>query len=400
MTKNAHDKRRNVCFFTGGMRMKDRDQDTMSKKALIRKSMIERQGEAKVVRKIILIIVMAFILVAGIIGIGGYLYVKSALEPLDPDNKKTKEVEIPIGSGVSSISTILEEEGIIKNGRIFKYYIKLKNEAGFQAGTYKLSPSMELDEVLSSIKSGKVMKEAALKITIPEGKQLSQIATIIADKTNQKSEDVLEKLDDEKFVKSLQKKHPKLLTDDIFNEKIIHPLEGYLFPATYSFYETTTPLETIVSDMLSQTEKVLSGYQSEMKEKKYSPHILLTFASLIEEEATVNVDRNKISSVFHNRLKANMPLQTDPTVLYAKGKHQKKVYYKDLEVESPYNTYKNKGLTPGPIANAGDTSIEAALHPDKTKYYYFLATSSGKVLFSVSLDEHNKKKAQYITNDK
>ena len=95
-----------------------------------------------------------------------------------------------------------------------------------------------------------------------------------------------------------------------------------------------------------------------------------------------------------------MPLQTDPTVLYAKGKHQKKVYYKDLEVESPYNTYKNKGLTPGPIANAGDTSIEAALHPDKTKYYYFLATSSGKVLFSISLDEHNKKKAQYITNDK
>lgn len=325
-------------FFTGGLRMKDRDQEKMTKKALIRKSMIERQGEAKIVRKIILIVVMAFILVAGIIGIGGYLYVKSALEPLDPDNKKTKEIEIPIGSGVSSISTILEEEGIIKNGRIFKYYIKLKNEAGFQAGTYELSPSMELDELLSSIKSGKVMKEAALKITIPEGKQLSQIATIIADKTNQKSEDVLEKLDDEKFVKSLQKKHPNLLRDEIFNEKVIHPLEGYLFPATYSFYETTTPLETIVSDMLSQTEKVLAGYEAEMKDKKYSPHILLTFSSLIEEEATANVDRNKISSVFHNRLKANMPLQTDPTVLYAKGKHQKKVYYKDLEVESPYNT--------------------------------------------------------------
>jgi UPF0755 protein len=93
-----------------------------------------------------------------------------------------------------------------------------------------------------------------------------------------------------------------------------------------------------------------------------------------------------------------MPLQTDPTVLYSKGQHQERVYYKDLEVESPYNTYQNKGLTPGPIANAGQTSIEATLKPSESKFLYFLATGTGEVLYSMTLDEHNAKKEEHITN--
>lgn len=114
-------------------------------------------------------------------------------------------------------------------------------------------------------------------------------------------------------------------------------------------------------------------------------------------EATEKTDRSKISSVFYNRLKKDMPLQTDPTVLYALGEHKSRVYYKDLKVKSPYNTYTNKGLPPGPIANAGESSWKAALHPEKTDFVYFLAKKNGEVVFTKTLNEHNKAKAKYIT---
>lgn len=370
-----------------------------TKKNTIRNVMLERQGEAKVIRKVILITSLSILLLIVVIGLGGYLYVNSALKPVDPDNKTAKTVEIPIGSSTSDISSILEENGIIKNARVFKYYIKFRNEAGFQAGEYKLAPSMTLSEIVDSIKKGKVMQDPTLKITIPEGKQLVQIANIIAEKTKQNPDDVFDQLNDKAFIEKMQNQYPELLTDEIFHKDILYPLEGYLYPATYDFYVEDPKLETIVSDMLKTTETTLTQYQSAMEQKKYSPHRLLTMASLIEEEATEEVDRGQIASVFFNRLEAGMPLQTDPTVLYAKGEHKDRVLYKDLEVASPYNTYQNKGLPPGPIANAGKVSIDAALNPANTNYLYFLATPEGKVLYSVSLDEHNQKKAEHITGN-
>ncbi|WP_257985452.1 endolytic transglycosylase MltG [Bacillus sp. V5-8f] len=360
--------------------------------------MLERQGEARIVRKVILVTSLTILLLAAVTGLGGYLYIKSALKPLNPENKSLKNIEIPIGSSVSDISSILEDQGIIKDARVFKYYIKFKNEAGFQAGEYKLAASMPLQEIVESLKQGKVMQKAALTIRVPEGKQLVQIADIIAEHTDEKPEDVLAELNDKEFVRKMQNNYPQLLTNEIFNKNVIYPLEGYLYPATYEFSEKKPELEKIVSEMLKKTESSLSAYRDVMAEKKYSAHRLLTISSLIEEEAAEKVDRTKIASVFYNRLKAGMPLQTDPTVLYAKGKHQKRVYYKDLEVVSPYNTYKNKGLPPGPIANSGKSSIEAALNPANTNFLYFLATPAGEVLYSVSLNEHNKKKAEHITS--
>jgi UPF0755 protein len=123
-------------------------------------------------------------------------------------------------------------------------------------------------------------------------------------------------------------------------------------------------------------------------------------ASLVEEEATDQTDRKKIASVFYNRLEKGMRLQTDPTVLYSLGSHKDRVLYKDLEVDSPYNTYKVKGLTPGPIASAGKESIEAALSPEQTDYVYFLATESGEVIFTKTLEEHNKEKEKHITEER
>ncbi|WP_430701269.1 endolytic transglycosylase MltG [Peribacillus frigoritolerans] len=376
----------------------DEKDKNLSKKEHIRMKLLEQQGEAKLVRKIIMITIASLILLIGIVGLVGFLYINSAMKPVDPDDDTIKKVKIPIGSSVNGISTLLEEQGIIKDARVFKYYIKFRNESGFQAGEYKLSPSMPIGDIVTSIKTGKLMKEAAMKITIPEGKQLIQIADIIAGKTGEDPKKVFKKLNDKKFVNSMQEQFPQLLTSEIENEKVLYPLEGYLFPATYDFYEEKPTLESIVIEMLKKTEETLQAYEGQMDKNDYSVHEMLTFASLVEEEATAQVDRGKIASVFYNRIEEDMPLQTDPTVLYAKGSHKSRVYYKDLEVKSPYNTYKNKGLPPGPIANAGTTSIDAVLKPEKTDYLYFLATPEGEVLYSKTLDDHNNKKAEHISN--
>ncbi|WP_144547769.1 endolytic transglycosylase MltG [Bacillus sp. X1(2014)] len=373
---------------------------TDTKKEVIRKKMLEHQKEAKVVRKIVLIISILLLLFILLISGGGYLYIESALKPIDAGSKKFKQVDIPLGSSVTGIAETLESNGIIKSAKVFKYYVKLKNEGGFMAGEYQLSPSMDVPEIVNRLKTGKVLAQASFKITIPEGKQLKEIAAIMAKATKQKENDVFNKLNDQEFIKTLMAKYPDILTEEILNSSVKYPLEGYLYPATYPFYKNNPSVEEMVAAMLTKTRTVLSDYAEQSEKKKLSVHQLLTMASLVEEEATEKADRKTIASVFYNRIKKGMMLQTDPTVLYAQGKHKARVLYKDLEVDSPYNTYQNTGLPPGPIANAGKSSIEASLDPAETDYYYFIATADGEVIFTKTLEEHNKEKAKHITSKK
>ncbi|KAA6448797.1 endolytic transglycosylase MltG [Bacillus swezeyi] len=332
-----------------------------------------------------------------ILGAGGFsLYVKTALEPVDKNSQKMVNIYIPKGSTVSSIAAKLKEQHLIKNEKVFIAYVKFKNASGFQAGNFQLSQSMDSAGMIEKLTSASHVP--AFKIVIPEGRQLSEIADIIAGETNFSKQDIINKLDDREFIETLKKKYPKLITDEVFSKNVKHPLEGYLYPATYPFYDPDTKIEAIIEAMIKQTEKLAEKYQPQMSDQKMTVHKTLTMASLIEEEATEKADRHKISSVFYNRLAKKMPLQTDPTVLYALGKHKNRVVYKDLEANSPYNTYKNTGLPPGPISNAGETSWEAALNPDKTEYVYFLAKKNGEVVFTKTLEEHNHAKSKYITN--
>lgn len=373
--------------------------DKEKRAELIRKNLLERRNEAMIIRKIVAIIALITVILMTATVLGSIFYIKSALKPVDPENNKTVKIEVPIGSSTTSIGKLLKEKGIIKNATVFKYYVKLNNVSGFQAGVYDMAPSMTLNEISKTLQTGILAREAIFKITVPEGYQLEQIAETIEKHTGYTKKEIMEKLDDQETIKQFQAKYPELLTDDMFHKNIKHPLEGYLYPATYSYYEENPPLESIIDPMIKKTYEVVAKYNEKMTEKKVDVHELLTLASLIEKEATEKADRHLISSVFHNRMQKDMPLQTDPTVLYALGKHKERTMYKDLEVDSPYNTYKMKGLPPGPIANAGESSIEAALNPAESQYLYFLAEyGTGEVHYAKTLEEHNKLKAKYITD--
>lgn len=353
-------------------------------------------GRKRRLKRAVLIVFFLLLLLAAALAAGAYYVWKSASDPADAGNDKQVNVSIPLGSSLSSISQTLEDKGIVKNAILFKYYVKYKGEGDFQAGEYVLSPSMTPDAIMASLKQGKVLGDGSL--AIPEGYQLAQIAELIAVQTNREAEDVLAVLNSEAFIQKMMTNHPALVTNAVMNENIRYPLEGYLYPATYDIENPEKPVEKIAEEMIAKMDEVVQGYSAQIKASGMTVHEFLTFASLVEEEATGKTDRRKIASVFYNRMKANMPLQTDPTVLYAKGEHKDRVLYEDLEVNSPYNTYKVKGLTPGPIGNSGIDSMEAVLSPEQTDFLYFLASPAGNVYYSKTLEEHNKLKAKYITN--
>lgn len=373
--------------------------DNGTKKQEMFSKMQEKKSEVKIVRKIVAIVAIVFVLVIGIVGLFGYNYVKGALKPLDPDATKAIAVEVPIGSSLSSISTLLEKKGVIKDARVFKYYAKFKNESQFQAGNYDLTQAMTFDELIESLKTGKVYRKPVFTMTIPEGLTIEQIGKVIEKKTPYTQKEFMDLVTSDTFVQQMMANYPELVTDAVLADNIRYDLEGYLYPATYSYYEEKPSLEAIVEEMIGAMNNVVKNYSDVLVEKQMSVHQLLTFASLLEEEATAQTDRETIASVFYNRIGEGMPLQTDPTVLYALGDHKDRVLYEDLEVDNAYNTYKNKGLPPGPIAGAGKTSIEATLNPSQTDYFYFLADKEGVNHFSKTYDEHLQKVEKYLRKE-
>lgn len=358
---------------------------------------IQRIKEARLARRVIIIVLTTLFIILVIGGFAAYNYIKHGLSPVDPDDQTIIDIEIPLGSSVDTIGKILEENEVINNGRIFKYYVKFKNESGFQAGQYKLSKSMTIDEIIESLKTGKILVDPLFTITFPEGSNIEEIANIIASNTSIERDEFIEKMLDVDYIKSLIAQYPILLSEEILHEDVRYPLEGYLYAATYPFYDENPTIEDIVEVMLSQTDARIKPYLPDIEESNFTVHEMLTMASLIEKEAVTEEDRKMISGVFYNRMNLDqpMPLQTDPTVLYALGKHKDRVLYKDLEVDSPYNTYKYSGLPPGPISNFHENALQAALYPEEHDYFYFVASYEGDVYYAKTLQEHNENIAKY-----
>jgi len=362
----------------------------------------ERRKEDRVVRKIVYILTIGILIVAGILAISGYNYVSAGLKPLDKNDKKLVQVEIPSGSSNRQIGDILEDGEVIRDGMVFNFYTKFKNLTNFQAGYYQFSPNMTLDQISKELQQGGSAEplDDASKLTVPEGYDVDKIASLVAKKTDFKKEDFIKVMKDDKFFEQLKAQYPDLLTDAGNAKDVRYRLEGYLFPATYNVHKNRS-LEDLVTQMVDTTNQILTPYYSQIKEKGLTVQEVMTLASLVEKEGVTQSDRKKIAQVFFNRIAAQMPLQSDISILYALGEHKEVVTYKDTEVDSPYNLYTNAGYGPGPFDNPSQEAILAVLDPTENDYIYFVADiSTGKVYYAKTYEEHMELVEKYVNKEK
>lgn len=280
-----------------------------------------------------------------------------------------KIINIPSGTNAKEIVHILEKNEIIrKNNYLFIILIKLsKLEDKLKFGEYNLSPSLNMLQILNKLARGEIV---VYKITIPEGYTSIQIAELLDKK------EIVEK---ESFLKLVK-----------YGEK---SWEGYLFPDTYEVPKKYGP-ENMFKLMLSNFEQVAVDNKliNKAEQTGFTMDEIITLASIIEKEAKFAEEKRRISSVFHNRLKSGMKLQSCATIQYILGKPKEILEESDLEIESPYNTYLYKGLPPGPICNPGIDSIIAALEPANEDYLFFVLGDNGRHIFSKTYEEHLKNK--------
>lgn len=349
------------------------------------------------VSKIVLSIITVLVILVVILGISAYNFYTSSIEPLDPNNTEEIVVEIPSGASPTDIAHILEENGVINSASVFNIYTRLNDEEGFMAGYYEFSPSMDMEEIITSLQQGgsDVPPDAA-KITIPEGYSIDQIATLIEENTDYSADEVMKVIQSETFLNDMLEQFPELLRSSFEAEDVRYVLEGYLYPATYQFPKEIT-LEEMLHIMIEKMDEVMSPYYAEIEEQDRTVHEVLTIASLVEREGITYEDRTIMVGVFYNRIEEGMPLQTDVSILYALEDHKEIVTYQDLEVDSPYNLYQNPGMGPGPFNSPSEDSISAAVHPAETDYLYFLADIDTKeVYFAETYEQHLEYQEQYV----
>ncbi|WP_430598093.1 endolytic transglycosylase MltG [Enterococcus sp. AZ177] len=358
-----------------------------------------RKKEDRIVSRIVLIVASVLLLVIAIFGFTFYKYVNAGLQPLDQKDSKLVQVHIPEDSSNKKIANILEDSKVIKSGMVFNYYAKFKNLTDFQAGYYQMSPDMTLDEIGALLREGGTAEPTQLadgKVTIPEGFDIDKIGDAIEKNTNFKKDQFIELMKDQAFFDTMKEKYPELLTSAAEAKDVRYRFEGYLFPATYDYYKEAK-LEDFVDQMIAKSNSVIEPFIPMVHAKGMTIQQVLTLASLVEKEGVKEEDRKKIAQVFFNRIAANMPLQSDISILYALGEHKELVTYKDLEVDSPYNLYKNTGYGPGPFDSPSEQAINAVLNPVPNNYLYFVADiSTGNVYFAETYEQHQEYVEQYV----
>ncbi|UPQ85375.1 endolytic transglycosylase MltG [Ignavigranum ruoffiae] len=330
----------------------------------------------------------------------GYFYIHNSLQAVNKKQDNPIEVTIPMGSGSADVAKILADNKIIKNADIFTYYLKFNNDQELQAGHYKFTQAMDADQVIATLQAGgePIFVDADTKLTVIEGMQLEEIAKMVGEQTAISQEEFLKKANDPAFIKQLQEKYPSFLEGLLDYEDLKYPLEGYIFPATYDYFAGMS-VDDLITDMVGSANLVYQSYVEDLVNTNLTYHEVLTLASIIEKEANTVEDRGLVSGVFYNRLAAEMPLESDITVLYALGEHKEFVSLKDIEVDSPYNLYQHTGLGPGPFNTPSRTSIEAAIYPTWNDYYYFVADlDTGDIYYSVTLEEHQALVEEYVNS--
>jgi peptidoglycan lytic transglycosylase G len=281
-------------------------------------------------------------------------------------------VIVPTGASLHLAADSLAGAGVVRSPRLFRVYAWLRGgDRAIRAGTYEFRRGDSWSTVLGMLRAGRGI---VVTVTIPEGFALSQIAPLLAERLNVPEDSVIAAAADTALLARLDVASPTL--------------EGYLFPDTYTFPENTTARQA-VTDMERRFEhEWKAAWTARLDTIGMSRNDVMTLASIVEKEAKLPEERPVIAAVYLNRLRAGMLLQADPTVQYALPAHEARVLFKDLEVKSPYNTYRHPGLPPGPIASPGVPSIEAALYPAQVPYRYFVAAPDGHHEFRVDYKGH------------
>jgi len=304
-----------------------------------------------------------------------------------PKNSTSQEESIFLiekGQGLKEISENLEKENLIKNRFFFKLYVFFNNKQNqLQVGGYSLNSSMNVPEITEKFISGEV---AEIKITIPEGFTLKQIESKLTDLTNVPR----------MFLGILRVEDFKSEFEFLKGASAELNLEGFLFPDTYHFSYLIKE-EEIIGKMLNNFGKKLSpDLREEITRQKKSIFEIVIMASLLEKEVRSFEDKKLVSGILWKRLENGIHLQVDATITYITEKKTTKVLKEDLQIDSPYNTYKYSGLPIGPICNPGLESIKAAIYPEASNFWYYLSKLDGETIFSRTLEEHNIAKAKYL----
>ncbi|HEV7534533.1 MAG TPA: endolytic transglycosylase MltG [Acidimicrobiia bacterium] len=319
--------------------------------------------------------------VLAVVGVGGGLWVLKQVSPSGGLGEKVT-VDVNPGTSVAGVAAGLDAKGVITSARIFRLYLKVTGGIGsVQAGEYELRTNLSMSDAKAALKRGPSIKFQ--KLTVPEGLTLDQIGDRVG---------ALPGRSKDRFLTAARagtvrsKWQPPGSTN----------LEGLLFPDTYLITDKEDEA-SVVRRLVDRFDQVADqvGLRAAAPPTGLSAYQLIVGASLVESEAKVNEDRPLIASVISNRLQKGMKLQIDATVLYALGAHKDRVLNKDLEIDSPYNTYKIDGLPPTPISAPGRASLEAMLHPASTTYlYYVLSDKNGKHAFATTSSEFEALKAE------
>lgn len=323
---------------------------------------------------IIFILIFAF-LVATAVYVDIYIY---AGKPVSAEPVKQVVIVEP-GQKFKSLSQILYKKGVINHPAKFRLFSRIKGyDKNIKAGEYVLSSTMTPKIILEIFVIGKVRLH---RITMPEGYNLRQVAQVVSRAGFGTQADFFKAATNADLV------HSKGIDAQTF--------EGYLFPDTYYFTKDATP-EKIISSMVKRFWSVFKPeWKNRAKTLGFTIHQVVTLASIIEKETGAAVERPIISSVFHNRLKRRIRLESDPTVIYGIKDFNGNITRRDLAENTPYNTYRIKGLPPGPIANAGIKAIEAVLYPADTRFLYFVSKKDNTHQFSTNLKDHNRAVQKY-----
>lgn len=298
-------------------------------------------------------------------------------------NVSEKIFKIEESRSVFQISEDLKKQGLIKERFIFISYLVLAGKYNkIQAGYYSLSPSMSILEIAKRFVLGKT---ASVKITIPEGFTLKQIQERLSSNLAFQSFDLA-------LFRAKEFKGDFEFLQDVPDEA---NLEGFLFPDTYEFsYEMSN--KEIISKMLRNFAEKTKHLKEKIKGQNKTIFEIIIMASMLEREAKTFEDKKMGSGILWKRLEIGMPLQVDATIAYVTKKRTSKISIKETKIDSPYNTYKYKGLPLGPICNPGIESILAAVEPQDSGYWYYLSNAEGETIFSKTLEEHNEAKAKYL----